>query len=130
MGKENLPKPTDAELEILGVLWERGASTVREVHEVLNTRKLTGYTTILKLMQIMLEKGLVKRDESQRAHIYEAKFAREQTQRWLLTDLLNRVFDGSAVKLVMQALSTKRALPEELVEIRKVLDELERSDKK
>ncbi len=123
-----MPRPTDAELEILKVLWRRGPSTVREVFETLGETKGTGYTTVLKLMQIMAEKGLVRRDESQRAHVYEARLAREQTQRQLIGDLLERAFDGSATKLVMQALNAKRASAEELSTIREMLDEFERGE--
>lgn len=113
-------KPTDAELAILRILWSRGPSTVRQVAELLG--KDTGYTTALKLMQIMAEKGLVVRDESARTHVYEAAYTEDQTQRQLVTDLLDRAFGGSAAKLVMQALSTKKASPEELAEIRRLLD--------
>jgi predicted transcriptional regulator len=124
------PRPTDAELEILNVLWQRGACTVRDVHQAITrTRPSMGYTTVLKLMQIMAEKKLVRRDESQRAHVYEARLAREQTQRQLIGDLLDRAFEGSATKLVMQALSAKRASAEELSTIREMLDEFERGDK-
>src|SRR5215510_5675944 len=114
-------KPTDAELAILRVLWSRGPSTVREVAEVMGRE--AGYTTILKLMQIMTEKRLVRRDEAARTHVYEAAYSEDQTQRHLVTDLLDRVFDGSAAKLVIQALNTGKASPEELAEIRKLLDE-------
>ncbi|HEY0099839.1 MAG TPA: BlaI/MecI/CopY family transcriptional regulator [Pyrinomonadaceae bacterium] len=124
------PRPTDAELEILNVLWQRGASTVRDVHQAITrTRPAMGYTTVLKLMQIMAEKNLVRRDESQRAHVYEAQLEREQTQRQLIGDLLERAFEGSATKLVMQALNTKQASAEELSTIREMLDEFERGDK-
>lgn len=127
MAKKNLPRPTDAELEILNVLWRRGPSTVRDVHEaILRSRPQTGYTTVLKLMQIMAEKGLVRRDEQQRAHVYAAELAREQTQKQLVKDLLRRAFGGSAAGLVMQALSSKRASPEELSQIREMLDEFEK----
>jgi predicted transcriptional regulator len=125
-----LPRPTDAELEILNVLWQRGPSTVREVYEVLLETKEIGYTTVLKLMQIMSEKGLVSRDESDRRHVYEAERAQDETQRQLLADLLDRAFQGSATKLVMQALSSKKASKEELAEIRQLLEELERGGKK
>ncbi len=129
MPKRAAPRPTDAELEILNVLWQRGASTVREVHQAIRRSKpATGYTTVLKLMQIMAEKGLVRRDESQRAHVYEARLAREHTQRQLIGDLLDRAFDGSATKLVMQALNAKRASAEELTSIREMLDEFERGE--
>ena len=125
MAEQSGPRPTDAELEILSVLWGRGPSTVREVHDALNEHKPTGYTTVLKLLQIMTEKGLVRRDEEQRAHVYEARYAQEQTQRQLLGELLDRAFGGSAMKLVMQALSTKKASREELQRIREMLDEME-----
>ncbi len=123
------PRPTDAELEILKVLWQLGPSTVREVHDVLNETKPTGYTTVLKLLQIMGDKGLVKRDENQRAHVYEAKLRQEQTERQLIGDLLERVFDGSATKLVMQALATKKTSPQELTAIRQLIREFEEDAK-
>lgn len=126
MPKKTLPRPTDAELEILKVLWRRGPSTVREVFETLGASRGTGYTTVLKLMQIMASKGLVKRDEGERAHRYEAALAEEETQRRLVGELLQKAFDGSAKKLVLQALSSKRASADELAEIRRMLDELER----
>ncbi|MBX7220100.1 MAG: BlaI/MecI/CopY family transcriptional regulator [Blastocatellia bacterium] len=119
-------RPTDAELHILKVLWQRGPSTVREVHEILNSQKPTMYTTVLKLLQIMTEKGLVKRNDEQRAHVYVAAFEREHTQRQLVGDLLERVFDGSARQLVMQALSKRKTSADELAEIRQMLDEYER----
>jgi len=123
------PRPTDAELEILNVLWQRGASTVRDVQgQIVRSRPAMGYTTVLKLMQIMAEKGLVRRDESQRAHVYEARLAQEQTQRQLIGDLLERAFDGSATKLVMQALSAKKTSAKELSTIREMLDEFERGE--
>ena len=125
MPETELPRPTDAELEILKVLWRRGPSTVREVFETLGETKGTGYTTVLKLMQIMADKGLVVRDESERAHRYEPAAPEDETQRRLVGDLLRKAFDGSAKKLVMQALSTERASAEELSEIRRMLDELE-----
>ena len=129
MADTNPPRPTDAEIEILKVLWRRGASTVREVFDALGEVKTTGYTTVLKTMQIMSEKGLVTRDETERAHRYEAAFAEELTQRQMVGDLLRRVFDGSAKKLVLQALSTERATADELTEIRRMLDELEGGEK-
>ena len=125
MRKRSLPRPTDAELEILSVLWTRGACTVREVYEEINGTKPTGYTTVLKLMQIMTEKGLVTRNEQERAHVYEAAMAREETQRQLIGELLNRAFDGSAASLVMQALSAKKSSRAELARIREMLDDLE-----
>lgn len=118
-------KPTVAELRILRVLWERGSCTVREVHEAIGAPKGTSYTTSLKLMQIMDEKGLVKRDKSRRPHIYEAAYNEDQTQRTLVDDLVDRAFGGSASKLVMQALSGHPASKKELEEIRAVLNELE-----
>lgn len=121
-------RPTDAEIEILKVLWRRGPSTVREVFDSLSESKQTGYTTVLKLMQIMAEKGLVRRDETERAHRYEAATAEEETQRQMVGDLLRRVFDGSAKRLVMQALSAERASAGELDEIRRLLDRLERGE--
>jgi BlaI family penicillinase repressor len=121
------PRPTDSELEILAVLWERGPSTVRSVHTALSASKPTGYTTVLKLMQIMSEKGLVRRNETDRAHVYEARQPAEQTQRQLLRHLLDRAFNGSASRLVMQALATRTTSREELSEIRRMLDDLGRS---
>jgi BlaI family transcriptional regulator, penicillinase repressor len=113
-------KPTDAEIAILRVLWARGPSTVREVAEVMGREG--AYTTVLKLLQIMTDKGLVRRDESSRTHIYEATSSEDQTQQQLVGDLLDKVFDGSAAKLVLQALATRKASRAELVEIRKLLD--------
>ena len=129
MPKDSLPRPTDAELEILKVLWRRGPSTVREVFETLGEARGTGYTTVLKLMQIMADKGLVRRDESERAHRYEAALAEDETQRQLVGDLLRKAFDGSAKNLVLQALSSERATAEELAEIRRMLDQLERGER-
>ena len=123
------PRPTDAELAILGVLWERGPSTVRDVHDDLNEHTATGYTTVLKLLQIMTEKGLVVRDEAQRAHIYEARYSEQKTQRQLLSDLADRAFGGSAAKLVMQALSGRKTNSDELNAIRELLDRLEGESK-
>jgi predicted transcriptional regulator len=120
------PRPTDAELAILNVLWERGPSSVRDVHDALSAEQSTGYTTVLKLLQIMTEKGLVVRDESQRAHIYEARYSEQRTPRQLLADLMERAFGGSPAKLVMQALSaSKKTSAEELGAIRELLDRLE-----
>jgi BlaI family penicillinase repressor len=116
------PRPTDAELAILRVLWEHGAATVRQVHDVLSRDRPTAYTTALKMLQIMTEKGLVRRDETDRTHIYQARLSQEQTQRQLVRDLLDRAFGGSSSKLVMQALATRRASAEELTEIRKLLE--------
>ena len=125
MTKLELPRPTDAELAILRVLWERGASTVRQVHDVLSRERPAAYTTALKLLQIMTEKGLVRRDETDRTHVYHARLTEEQTQRQLVRDLLDRAFAGSASKLVMQALAARRASPEELGEIRRLLHSVE-----
>jgi BlaI family penicillinase repressor len=119
------PRPTDAELAILRVLWRRGASTVKDVHEELARSSPTGYTTTLKQLQIMAEKGLVTRDESQRAHLYVPRCPEEQTQTQLVRDLLDRAFDGSAARLVQRALSSRPATPEELAEIRQWLDQRE-----
>lgn len=123
------PRPTDAELAILSVLWERGPSTVRDVHDQLNEHAPTGYTTVLKLLQIMTEKGLVVRDETERAHIYEARYSEQKTQRQLLSDLVDRAFGGSAAKLVLQALSGRKANSDELNAIRNLLDRLEGESK-
>jgi predicted transcriptional regulator len=125
MRDKPIPRPTDAELAILRVLWQRGASTVREVHDALSATNDTGYTTILKLMQIMTDKGLVVRDESQRAHVYAASETEQRTQRQLIGDLVDRAFGGSPAKLVMQALSGRRASAEELNAIRHLLEEME-----
>ena len=117
-----LPRPTDGELAILRVLWARGPSTVRQVHEVLSRERPAAYTTALKLLQIMTDKGLVSRDERDRSRVYQARLTEAQTQRQLVRDLLDRAFGGSAAKLVMQALAAKRASPEELLEIRRLID--------
>ncbi len=129
MARKKLPKPTEAELAILRELWELGKASVRQVQERLEAKRGTGYTTTLKLMQIMLEKGLLRRDESQHAHVYEAAVTRGKTQRQLLGDMLEQVFDGSAQQLVMQALSTQKSTPAQLAEIRNLLDELEKDQK-
>lgn len=113
-------KPTDAELAILRVLWARGPSTVREVAEAMGREG--AYTTVLKLLQIMTDKGLVRRDESARTHVYKATASEDQTKRQLVADLLDKVFEGSSAKLVLQALSTRAASPEEIDEIKKLLD--------
>ena len=122
--KRTLPKPTPGELEILRVLWSRGPSTVREVQEALGAEE-TGYTTALKLMQIMADKGLVARDETARAHVYAARVGEGDTQRQLVRELLDRAFGGSAAKLVMQALSGREASAEEIADIRQLLDQME-----
>lgn len=126
MAKKPMPRPTDAELGILRILWDRGPSTVREVHEALQQSKESGYTTTLKFMQIMHEKGLLIRDESQKSHIYEAALKPEETQRQLVHYLLDKAFAGSARQLVLQALSAKKASPQELAEIRKLISDLEK----
>ena len=125
MNKKPVPRPTEAELELLRVLWDHGPSTVREIHEILTREKDTGYTTTLKILQRMTDKGLVRRDESRRSHVYQAACPPEQTQRQLVRDLLQLAFGGAPGKLVVQALSDEKASPEELAEIRRVLDELE-----
>lgn len=119
------PKPTPAELEILRVLWERGPSTVREVQDTLERERATGYTTVLKLLQIMTEKEIVTRDERARAHVYAARVPASDTQRQLVRDLLDRAFGGSALKLVMHALSARKASPDEIARIRRMLDDME-----
>jgi predicted transcriptional regulator len=116
------PRPTQGELDILRVLWQRGPSSVREVHDALNQSRAAGYTTILKLLQIMIAKGLVTRDESGRTHVYRPAVAQEQTQRQLVSDLLERAFDGSASRLIQQALAATRASREEMAEIRRMLE--------
>ncbi|MGK2856541.1 MAG: BlaI/MecI/CopY family transcriptional regulator [Thermoanaerobaculia bacterium] len=126
MTPRETPRPTDAELAILSVIWKLGSGTVREIHdELLSEQPKTGYTTVLKLLQIMTEKGLVVRDESQRAHVYAPKESEQSTQRRLVRDLLDRAFDGSATALVMQALSSRKASSAELAEIRRMLDTIE-----
>jgi predicted transcriptional regulator len=117
------PRPTDAELEILTALWSTGPATVREVFNVLSRRRPVQYSTVLKFMQIMAEKGLVMRDESQRAHVYKASRAREWTQRQLAGDLLDRAFEGSARALLLGALSSRKTTKKELAELRELLDE-------
>lgn len=123
-----LPRPTDAELAILRVLWTRGPSTVRQVHESLVKERPSAYTTALKMLQIMTDKGLVERDESDRSHIYRARLSEEETQQQLVGDLLDRAFGGSASKLVMQALATTRATPDELREIRQLIERRTRGE--
>ena len=129
MQKSPTPKPTVMELAILRVLWERGPATVREVHEVLDSGKATGYTTVLKLLQIMTAKGMVIRNEDERAHVYEARLPAESTKRQLVSDLVQRAFSGSASQLMMHALSGKKTSPAEIEEIRRMLDEHERKTK-
>ena len=120
------PRPTQAELEILRVLWVRGPSSVREVQETMSEARTTGYTTVLKLLQIMARKGLVARDERERTHVYRAALAQEQTQRQLVSDLLERAFNGSASQLILQALAAKRTSPDEMEEILRVLGKAQR----
>ena len=117
------PRPTDSELAILRILWRRGPSTVREVHDALAGTRETGYTTTLKLMQIMADKGLVKRNEEARTHVYTAVSGEEQTQQQLVRDLVDRAFGGSAAALVLQALNAEGTTPEELSEIRRLIDD-------
>ena len=119
-------RPTEAELEILTVLWTSGPSTVREVHEEINGRRPTQYTTVLKQLQIMAAKNLVQRDEHQRAHVYKAAQEREWTQRQIAGDLLQRAFGGSARSMLMGALSARKASRDELAEIRQLLDDYEK----
>ena len=126
MAQRELPRPTDAELAILRVLWGRGPSTVRAVQQELARAQPTGYTTVLKLLQIMTTKGLVDRDVTRRSHVYRARRGEEQTQRQLVGDLIRRAFGGSARKLVLQALAHEAASAEELAEIQRLLDGLER----
>jgi BlaI family penicillinase repressor len=123
------PSPTEAELDVLQVLWRLGPSTVREVHEAIAKAKPVGYTTVLKQMQVMQEKGLLTRSERFRAHVYEARALRGRTQRQLVQSLLARAFDGSARELLQSALAGRRVDREELAEIRRLLDELERRPK-
>lgn len=123
------PRPTEAELVILRALWQIGPCSVRDIHRALNETKPTGYTTVLKMMQIMTEKGLVERDEAVRPQIYRSCYSQEHTQRQLLGDLLHRAFDGSVRTLVMQALATKKSSPEQLEAIEKLLNRFEAKEK-
>jgi BlaI family transcriptional regulator, penicillinase repressor len=129
VARPKLPRPTDAELEILNVLWGRGPSTVREIHEEITRVRATGYTSVLKALQIMAGKGLVERDEVHRVHVYRAALPQEETQRALVSDLLTRAFRGSAAKLVMRALESERASDEDRVLIRRMLADYERGVK-
>lgn len=122
-------KPTEAELEILTVLWSIGPATVRDVYSVISGRRTAQYSTVLKFMQIMTEKGLVRRDETERAHIYEAARPREWTRQQLAGDLLERAFSGSAKALLMGALSARKATKKELAEMRKLLDDYRKGEK-
>ena len=127
--QKSTPKPTVMELAILRVLWERGPATVRDVHQVLEGEKPTGYTTVLKMLQIMTAKGMVTRNQDARAHVYEARLPAENTKRQLVSDLVQRAFSGSASQLMMHALSGKKTSPAEIDEIRRMLDEHERKTK-
>jgi BlaI family penicillinase repressor len=129
MKKSSPPRPTDSELAILRVLWRLGPATVRAVQQELAREDETGYTTVLKMLQIMTEKGLVKRDESERSHVYEPAFSEQSVQRRLIGHLLDRAFGGSAQQLVLQALAAEKSSPKELAEIRKLLDEMEKGAK-
>lgn len=122
MNRTPVPRPTVGELAILRILWDRGPSTVRQVHEILGHGRTAAYTTALKLLQIMMGKGLVERDARDRTHIYHARLSQETTQRQLVRDLVDRAFGGSATKLVMQVLATKKASAEELRDIRQAID--------
>src|SRR4029077_2139898 len=126
MARKANQKPTSSELEILRVLWTRGPSTVREVHDALNKTKRTGYTTVLKMLQITTEKGSVRRNEDERAHVYEACEPAEKTKERLAGDVLQRVFEGSASELMMHALEGRKTSHEEIEELRRMLDEYER----
>lgn len=119
-------KPTESELEILQILWTKGLATVREVHEELASLKEVGYTTTLKLMQIMHEKGLVKRDDSMRTHVYQAAVNKEKTQKHLLGKMIDSLFGGSPTQLVIQALGESNATPEELEKIQRILNDLKK----
>jgi predicted transcriptional regulator len=122
MNKSRLPKPTEGELELLRVLWAKGSATVRELHEAVSQERPLGYTTVLKLLQIMTEKGLVQRAELGRAHVYHATASQKETQSQLLRDLSVRLFSGSATQLAMHALTMEPASSDELKEIRKLID--------
>lgn len=122
------PKPTDAELAILRVLWQRGRATVREVVEVLDRQQATGYTTVLKFLQIMTDKGLVEREPNGKAHVYRAALSEDETQRQLVRHLRDRAFGGSTAQLVLRALSASPAGPAELAQIRELLNQFERKE--
>lgn len=125
MNNSRLNKPTESEMEILQVLWEQGSSTVREVHDILSETKDSGYTTTLKLMQIMNEKGLLSRNDESKTHIYTAAVKKESIQKQVVSKMINGLFKGSSAKLVMHALGNHRASKEEISEIKKYLDEIE-----
>jgi len=122
-------RPTVLELTILNVLWDRGPQSVRDIHGVLNASKPTGYTTVLKMLQIMTEKGLVERDETVRPQIYRARHSQDRTQKHMVRDLIDRVYGGSVKALVLHALSTRKSSPKELEAIEKLLDRFEGGDK-
>jgi BlaI family transcriptional regulator, penicillinase repressor len=123
-------KPTSSELEILRVLWARGPSTVREVHEALSEKRSLGYTSVLKFLQIMTTKGTVRRNETNRAHVYEACLPAEQTKRQIAGDMLQRVFEGSASQLMLHALAGRKASAEEITELRRLLDQIEKGEER
>jgi BlaI family transcriptional regulator, penicillinase repressor len=125
MARPAASQPTEVELQILSILWELGPSPVREIHERLNSAKGTNYSTTVKMLAVMLEKGLVKRDESARPHVYRAAETRQRTQKRMVATLIDRVFDGSSMSLVLQALSSRRASKSDLKEIRRLIDQLE-----
>ena len=129
MSNSKLNKPTESEMEILQVLWERGASTVREVHEILSKTKDSGYTTTLKLMQIMNEKRLLNRNDDSKSHIYTTAVKKESIQKQVVSKMINGLFKGSSAKLVMHALGNHRASKEKILEIKKYLDEIENTEK-
>lgn len=129
MARHTPPMPTESELQILSVLWDRGPSTVRQVHGMVIKHRRVGYTTVLKLLQIMLGKGLVARDETERSHVYRTSAPRSKTRRRLARALIDTAFSGSAKTLVIEALGTRRPSADELAEIRKMLDELEGADR-
>jgi BlaI family transcriptional regulator, penicillinase repressor len=129
MARKTLPKPSERELEILRVLWDCGASTVREVHEILCKAQKRAYTTTLKFMQIMTEKGLVVRDTRRLQHLYEAAISERSAQKQIVSDLLGSAFGGSSQKLILHALSAKKSSPEEIEEIRRVLDQMEEAQR-
>lgn len=131
MKNKNLPRPTETELEILRVLWQHGPNTVRDVHNILNRERETevGYSTTLKMFQVMTQKGLIERDETVRPQIYSTRVPQEQTQKQLVKDLLNRAFGGSVRQMVMQALSEREASDEELEQLEQLLDKFEEKKK-
>ncbi len=129
MPKKPLPQPTDVELEILNVLWDHGPNTVREIHHVLAEKKETGYSTTLKMVQVMRDKGLLKRDTSVRPQVYRPTLKREETQVALLDDLAGKAFAGSAQKLVLSLLSAERLTPDELKELRRIIRKAKRDER-